>query len=195
MGAARAAFTARVSHRSSPTAPTADNPQRDFLSIAYGRSMALSAPGMAAVADGLPLLPPLATGWDVGTNAHGAARAGAHPPRTTSPAQRGLDRQPVGEDDRRWRGPGLRWRQEARRAQAPRLGGYGGTRAGAQRPFGRDHGSRWHKTRPHRGDLCPVAPHATTLAGCGLQRAWQGEGLGRADHRLDRGDRERHSLA
>jgi hypothetical protein len=53
MGAACAALTARVAHRSSPTARTAYHPQCDFLSAAYRRCVALLTARLAALADGV----------------------------------------------------------------------------------------------------------------------------------------------
>src|SRR6476469_4272100 len=103
MGAACAALTARVSHRSSPTARTAYRPQCYFLSAAYRRCVALLTARMAALADGVSLLPPLAAGWNLGTDPYDTAAAGTPAPGSTSPAQCGLGGQPIGEDHRRRR--------------------------------------------------------------------------------------------
>src|SRR6266851_724873 len=90
-------------HRAAATPPRAHHRERSPVPAALGLRLAPAARGLAAVEDGLPLLPEVAAGWHLGTDPAPAAPATPHPTGARPRAERRLRQQPVGQDDRRRR--------------------------------------------------------------------------------------------
>src|SRR5512137_1540822 len=66
-----------------------------------GLPMANAAPGLRPVADGLLLLPHLASGWDVAEDSRRPPPEGPGPSQPQAQSLRGDYRQPVGQDRRK----------------------------------------------------------------------------------------------
>src|SRR5262245_5094829 len=88
---------------SSPPSATGDR-QRHPLRAAHWLSVARLTARSAAVGDSVVVLPPVAGGWCLGADQHGAARAGAGAGGTRAHAQCGDLGSSVSQDDRK-RGP------------------------------------------------------------------------------------------
>jgi hypothetical protein len=206
MGVARAALAARVAPRSSSSPLAAHHPHCHLLCVAHRRGQALSAAGMAAVADGLSLLEKVAAGCGLDA---GWMRAGCGLDATwerlhTAPRERLRVR--LGRDPQPSAGSSARHSVETT--------GVGGLRGddGGKQVKGRtrhllvdteglvlravvhpaDIRARDGVQRVLHGGMRnahPVSAPAAWLARCRLQRPGEGQGPDRAAARLDGADR------
>src|SRR3712207_2152898 len=160
--------------RAAPGPQLARGPERRLLHRPRRLCLAAPAARLPALEDGLPLLPLLALGRDLGEAPCRPAPAGAGTPQEGLPAQRGHSGFPVGKDDRgRRSATRVRRGQEGEGPEAPPAGrhaGFGARSAGPRRKHPRPGGyqapARTRKDRPP----APLPP----VDGRGLYRPRQG---------------------